>query len=406
MPSDPRHIYSVSAITRDIKNLLENTFQELWVEGEVSDFSAAASGHFYFSLKDAGALLKAAMFSRANKSVTFRIENGLKVVCFGRINVYPPSGRYQLVVERVEPQGIGARQLAFEQLKKKLYAEGVFDPARKKELPFLPVRVGIVTSSRGAALRDILQILGKGAGFVDVVIRSVRVQGESASGEIAQAVDDLNLWGQVDLIIVSRGGGSTEDLWAFNEENVARAVSRSRLPVISAVGHQINTTLCDLAADLFVETPSAAAKIIVDMKHEHTRRIEEVRHKLLFSVSELINAARSDLIALTHMLKSPRDRLLEQQQSVDEMALSLSGAMSHAMTLRRERLGAAAQRLEALSPRAVLSRGYSVSMRAADGTVIRDARLLEEGCEVKTLLASGTFMSTVTGITENGGCQR
>lgn len=405
MNDETRHIYSVTAITRDIKSILENTFGGVWVEGEISNFKSASSGHFYFSLKDAQAVLGAAMFSRANKGIAFRIEDGLKVVCFGRIDVYAPRGQYQLIVERIEPQGIGARQLAFEQLKKKLFAQGLFDPARKKSLPVLPLRVGIVTSLHGAAVRDILQLLKKGAGFVDVVIRSVRVQGEHAAEEIAQAIDDFNQWAQVDLLIVSRGGGSVEDLWAFNEEPVAQALARSRLPVISAVGHQINTTLCDLVADVFVETPSAAAKMIVDLKHAHRARIDALRHELLFAVSERIGVLKHDLIALRHMLKSPRDKLREQQQYVDETAQHLWQSLRQCMALCAERLRSLDQKLDALSPRAVLARGYSVTMVLADGEVIKDTRRLATECEVKTLLAEGAFISTVKHIERNGGCQ-
>ncbi|MCG8432046.1 MAG: exodeoxyribonuclease VII large subunit [Candidatus Omnitrophica bacterium] len=395
MKSDARRIYTVSGITRDIKALLENTFGEVWVEGEVSNFKAAASGHYYFSLKDVSAMLNAAMFSRANRSVSFKLEDGLKVVCFGKIDVYAPRGQYQLIVERIEPQGIGARQLAFEQLKKRLYAEGLFDEARKQALPAMPFCAGVVTSSHGAAIRDILQVLRKGAGCVDVVIRPVLVQGGKASAEIAQAVDDFNRWGRVDLIIVSRGGGSTEDLWAFNEEAVARAVSRSRLPVISAVGHQINTTLCDLTADVFVETPTAAAKIIADKRHAALQECMTRRHELSYAIAEQLGALRHGLASLKGMLKSPLDRLLEKQQYLDELTGSLRSAWRQYMRLSVERLRSLGQRLEALSPHAVLSRGYSVTMLLPGDRVVSDIGALQKGSRIKTILGEGACISTV-----------
>ncbi|TAM43314.1 exodeoxyribonuclease VII large subunit, partial [bacterium] len=246
MQKTSKHIYTVSEITQVIKGLFEQNVGEVWVEGEVSNFKAASSGHFYFSLKDQGALILAAMFAYANKGLKFKLEDGLKVICFGKIDVYGPRGQYQIIVERIEPKGVGSQQLAFEQLKKKLEQEGLFAPGHKKALPLMPFSIGIVTSVKGAAVRDILQILKKGAPCVDVLIRPVRVQGELAAAEIAAAVEELNHFGRSELIIVSRGGGSTEDLWAFNEEIVARAIYNSTLPVISAVGHQINTTIADL----------------------------------------------------------------------------------------------------------------------------------------------------------------
>jgi len=284
MVGKPEHIYSVSEITRDIKIILENSFGEVWLEGEVSNFKAAASGHFYFTLKDEAALIQAVMFIRANKSVKFKPEDGQKVICFGKIDVYGPRGQYQLIIEKMEPKGIGAQQLAFQQLKDKLFKEGLFDPKHKKELPLMPFSLGIVTSGKGAAVRDILEILKKGAPCADVVIRSVRVQGEPAAKEIAQAVEEMNEYGRVDAIIISRGGGSIEDLWSFNEEAVARAIYNSRIPTISAVGHQINITLSDMVADVFVETPSAAAKIIVDKKNALLAEIDNYKYQMSSSI--------------------------------------------------------------------------------------------------------------------------
>ena len=261
-----KHIYTVSEITQVIKGLLEEKIGEVWLEGEISNFKAATSGHFYFSLKDEGAIILAAMFAYANKGLKFKLEDGQKVICFGKVDVYGPRGQYQIIIDRIEPKGVGAQQLAFEQLKKRLEKEGLFDSEHKKPLPLMPFSIGVVTSSKGAAVRDILQILKKGAPCVDVLIRSVRVQGEQAANEIAEAINDLNAFGKLDLIIVSRGGGSTEDLWSFNEEIVVRSIYNSTLPVISAVGHQINTTLSDLVADVFADR---FADVVGDEKRVH-----------------------------------------------------------------------------------------------------------------------------------------
>jgi len=390
-----KHIYTVSEITQVIKGLLEERVGEIWLEGEISNFKAAASGHFYFSLKDQNSIILAAMFAHANKGLKFKVEDGLKVICFGKIDVYGPRGQYQIIVERIEPRGVGAQQLAFEQLKKRLEAEGLFEASHKKSLPQMPFSVGIVTSSKGAALRDILQIMKKGASCVDVVLRSVRVQGEQAAGEIACAVEDLNNFGKLDLIIVSRGGGSIEDLWPFNEEKVVRAIYNSRLPVISAVGHQINITLSDLASDVFVETPSAAAKIIVDRKNALLAELAGFRHELNFSINDTIGELKNRLIGLTHMLKSPADRLLEKQQQMDELFAGLNYNIRHALELAAERCNSLIQRLGTLSPLSILSRGYSLSMLLPEESIVQDICQIKPGDKLKTVLNKGSFISLV-----------
>jgi len=395
MQKENKHIYTVSEITQAIKGLLEEKIGEVWLEGEVSNFKAATSGHFYFSLKDPAALISGAMFAYANKGLKFKIEDGLKVICFGKLAVFGPRGQYQIIVEKIEPKGVGAQQLALEQLKKKLQAEGLFDAAHKRKLPRMPFCVGIVTSGSGAAVRDILQILKKGAGFVDVVIRSARVQGEGAFLEIAQGIEDLNAFGKVDLIIVSRGGGSSEDLWSFNEEVVARAIYNSKLPVISAVGHQINTTLADLVADLCVETPSAAAKFIVDRKNALLAELADYRHELSFLARDIIGDMQNNLTALAHMLKSPRDRLLEKEQQLDELFSNLNYNIKHALQLSFERSSSVISRLSVLNPLAILGRGYSLSTLIQGAAIIKDSRQLKKGDLVKTVLGKGAFISSV-----------
>lgn len=402
-PPENRHIYTVSQVTREIGVIFENTFgMGVWVEGEVTNFKAASSGHFYFSLKDSAAVLACAMFSRANRELQFKLQDGIKVICRGKIDVYGPRGQYQLIVEQIEPKGIGARALAFEQLKEKLSKEGLFDPAHKRPLPFMPCRVGIVTSAAGAAIRDILGILKKGAPCVGVVISQARVQGEGAAEEIARGIEELNQFGALDLIIISRGGGSAEDLWAFNEERVARAVYASRLPIVSAVGHQINTSLADLVADLFVETPTAAAKIIVDKKNALLSDIEGLKYELGFAVAQALSGLKNDLSALRQAIKSPLDRLHEKAQLVDDLAGGLTQHTRQFFNLTGERVAALIHRLEALSPLAVLSRGYSLSMLVSDGRVVKSSAEIKRGDKVKTILARGAFVGSVEEVIDEG----
>ena len=398
-----KHVYTVSQITQDIKLILENTFGEVWVEGEVSNFKAYPSGHFYFTLKDEGAVLAAAMFKNVNKDVKFKIEDGLKAICSGRIEVYAPRGQYQLIVEKIEPKGIGAQQLAFEQLKNKLFKEGLFDQKHKKELPLMPFCAGLVTSSAGAVVRDILQILKKGAPCVDVVIRGVRVQGEHAARDISEAVNDFNQFKQVDVIIICRGGGSAEDLWSFNEEIVARAIYNSQIPTISAVGHQINISISDLVADVFVETPSAAAKVIVDKKNALLAGLDGYRYELSSAISNILHRLKNTLATLKGMLKSPLDRLLEKQQLLDELNSGLNSHIQHALDMWKEKFHSLMERLEALSPLAVLSRGYSLSSLMPEGKIIKDASILKPKDLIKTILAKGSFLSSVQEVIKDEG---
>jgi exodeoxyribonuclease VII large subunit len=359
------------------------------------------------------------MFKNANKDVKFKIEDGLKVICFGRIEVYAPRGQYQLIVEKIEPKGIGAQQLAFEQLKNKLFKEGLFDQKHKKELPLMPFCAGLVTSSAGAVVRDILQILKKGAPCVDVVIRGVRVQGEHAGREIAEAVNDFNQFSrqtnkgeggipqnagkQVDVIIICRGGGSAEDLWSFNEEIVARAIYNSKIPTISAVGHQINVTISDLVADVFVETPSAAAKVIVDKKNALLAELDGYKYELSSAISDILHRLKNTLATLKGMLKSPLDRLLEKQQLLDELNSGLNSHIQHALDMAGEKFHSLIERLEALSPLAVLSRGYSLSSLMPGGRIIKDASELKPKDLIKTILAKGAFLSSVQEVIKDEG---
>ena len=255
-------VYSVSELTEKIRNLLEDQFDFVWVEGEVSNFSAPASGHFYMVLKDERARIRAVMFRVQARYLKFLPENGMKVIAQGRIGVYPPRGEYQIILDYLEPMGVGALAQAFEQLKKKLSAQGVFDKEIKKPLAFLPQRVALITSPTGAAIRDFIKIMGRRFANVEIVVIPVRVQGEEAAGDMVKALDMVNRRLEVDVIVLTRGGGSLEDLWAFNQEDLALAIRRSKIPVVSAVGHEIELTISDLAADFRAPTPSAAAELL------------------------------------------------------------------------------------------------------------------------------------------------
>jgi len=299
-----RRIYSVSELTAGIRALLENNFGEVWLEAEISNCKVWNTGHMYFTLKDGSAQIKAVMFRTAVRTLRFKPEDGLRVIARGRLGVYEPKGEYQIVCEHMEPQGLGALQLAFEQLKKRLQAEGLFDAARKRPLPSLPRRIGIVTSLDGAALGDILKVLRRRAPNASVLIRPARVQGEDAAAEVATALRILGKVPGVDVIIVGRGGGSIEDLWAFNEERVARAIAASPVPVVSAVGHEVDVTIADFVADLRAPTPSAAAEMVVAATDEFYSRIDRLTGRLRA-------AARTDLQRrrnVVHVLSSRRCR--------------------------------------------------------------------------------------------------
>lgn len=396
-----RHIYTVSELTQGIKLILENTFPSVWVEGEISNFTHHLSGHMYFSLKDKDAVISACLFRNANQNIKFRLKDGMKVICFGRVTVYGKRGQYQIVVEKIEPKGIGALQLAFEQLKEKLFKEGLFDSARKKPIPLVPFSVGIVTSGTGAAIRDIIKILKTEAGFLRIILRPTAVQGEEARYDIAQAIAEFNQYSQVDVLIVGRGGGSLEDLWAFNEEIVARAIFNSRIPVISAVGHEIDTTISDLVADLRAETPTAAAKLIVNKKNEVLKLLERNCLLLTGLIREKLDELKGklNLIITSPAFKHPLQKVEELQQDIDNLARSATLAIQNLFQIIEGRFTTALGRLKTLSPISILSRGFSLTT-TLEGKILKEASSLKKGELVKTKLARGSFQSKVTNIEE------
>lgn len=382
MSSDERHPLTVFELTSQIRRRLESEFANVIVEGEISNFKRHSSGHWYFTLKDDRAQIRAACFRHANLRIRFRPGDGLSVYARGRVSVYEPRGDYQLIVESIEPVGIGALQLAFEQLKARLEKEGLFDPARKRPIPLLPQRVGVVTSPTGAAIRDILRVLGRRNNMVNVVIYPTAVEGEGAATEIAAGITYFNQAGvgavPVDVLIVGRGGGSAESLWAFNDEAVARAIFNSRIPVISAVGHEIDFTIADFVADLRAPTPSAAAEIVAAHKEELLNRVSSLSTKLERQMRYRLLALNSHLQTLTRhdVFLDVRTRLRNAQQHLDELTSRMELSLMQQMNVCTQRLEQAAGKLDALSPLKVLDRGYALVWNVRGEVVKRAADVL------------------------------
>jgi exodeoxyribonuclease VII large subunit len=431
-----RRVLTVSDVTAEIRTALESGFGELWIEGEISNCRVWNTGHVYFTLKDPTAQLKAVMFRTAYRYLEFKIEDGLHVVARGRLSVYEPKGEYQLVCEHLEPHGRGALQLAFEQLKRKLHAEGLFATDRKRPIPALPRKIGIVTSLDGAALRDILKVLSRRHPNAQIVVRPVRVQGEGAAEEIAKALEAIAAVPGVDVIIVGRGGGSIEDLWAFNEESLARTIAACPVPVISAVGHEVDVTIADFVADLRAPTPSAAAEMVVTAKEEFHARIDRLHGRLQAAMRSDIQRRRNVLHVLTSRrgLAGWHVRVAMQGRHVSELTHGLRRSTTALIARRarehqaraarleardvrrglaavRSRLAAAdtrlhvtarrvhertaarftalAGRLDMLSPLAVLARGYAVCWSEDRTAIIRQASAVAPGDVVRVTLHEG-----------------
>ena len=400
-----RHIYTVTEITQDIKLILENTFEQVWVEGEVSNFRPSQAGHLYFSLKDKDALLNSVMFARAALDTKFKLEDGLKIICYGKVDVYPPRGQYQLIIERVEPKGIGSLQLALEQLKKKLEKEGLFAQEHKRPVPYLPSRIGLVTSISGAAIKDILKVLDRRFGDVHVVVSPVQVQGDAAKDEIACAIDDLNHYNKelpakerIEVLIVGRGGGSIEDLWAFNEEVVARAIYNSNIPVISAVGHERDWTVADLVADMRAPTPSVAAELVVPEKSELRQQVQELVGSLNLSMNHRLELLHQDLSGTQKKLSllNPVTLLNQHKEKILDLARQIFVRTEHFLKLRQAGFNTAIEKLSSLSPLNILARGYSITFKMPGEEIIKDNQTLKEGDTIKTRLHKGEILSKVT----------
>jgi len=428
-------ILTVSRLTALLREVLEENFDQVWVEGEVSNLSLPSSGHIYFTLKDSGAQVRCVMFKSAAKNLKFRLSDGMAMIIRGRISVYDQRGEYQIISEYMEPAGIGALQMAFVQLKERLANEGLFDEAHKRPMPRFPKRVGVVTSPTGAAIHDILNVLKRRFASLEVLLYPVRVQGEGAALEIAAAIADMNRLAEVDVLIVGRGGGSLEDLWAFNEEILARAVRRSLIPVISAVGHETDWTICDFSADLRAPTPSAAAELVTASAAELRSQVESLAHRLRLGIESYLAGRESRLGMLRRAIHDPSTLVGHLAQRVDDLAERLSLGMENAMIRRREKLdrldqsllfknpiyliadvrqrmrrlesdnnrlmqskldefklafGENAARLGVLSPLSTLARGYAIARRDMDGMVVTDAGRLAEGDLLRLNFHRGT----------------
>ena len=436
----PRSILTVSDLTALLRAHIETAFTDVWVEGEVSNLRIPSSGHAYFTLKDAASQLRIVLFRSAGRALRFALQDGRHLICRGRITVYEPRGDYQMIVEYAEPKGVGALQLAFEQLKERLAAEGLFNVDRKRLPPFFPRRIGVVTSPTGAAIRDIVQVAHKRFPGIEILLNPVPVQGEGAAMEIARAIAELNEIGGLDVLIVGRGGGSLEDLWPFNEEVVARAIAASRIPVVSAVGHDIDYTIADFVADLRAPTPSAAAELVVRDRQEllkrmqglweravqavrvglrDRRRLVEVERRGLLDPTTLVERAmqrRDDLEmrlylavvarvrdmravveTLRHniMLRSPIQRIRQGLTMLPHLRMRLEQRIRVAVALWYRSLQATAGALQTLSPLAILGRGYSITRRWPDLTLLRVASDVAPGDAVHVRLASGELICEV-----------
>ena len=391
-------IFSVSEANNFIKALLDAVpqLQTIFVRGEISNYKCYPSGHHYFTLKDEGSALRCVMFRGMAAKLRFRPENGMKVVAFGRIGVFPRDGGYQLYCSDLSVQGVGDLHVAFEQLKEALGKEGLFDPAHKKPLPKYPRRIAIITSSAGAAVHDMLRILKARWPMSEVVLLPVRVQGAEAPAEIAGALRYANKWKVADLIITGRGGGSIEDLWAFNDERVARAIYASDLPVISAVGHEPDVTISDFVADARASTPSNAAEIAVPEQKELRRRLDTLSARMEQSAQKRVKALREryEALARSRVLRDPMAFIDDKRLLLDYTQRKLSTLAQAQTAQRAQRFASLAASLDALSPLKVLGRGYAVA-RDENGTILRAAEEARVGEKIEVLLGQGSLMCTV-----------
>lgn len=431
---EKRLIYTVTELTVQIKNSLESLFPHVWVEGEISNLRIPSSGHYYFTLKDSQSQLRAVMFRSQNRTLQFIPADGLCIICRGRINVYEPRGEYQLLIETMEPKGKGALQLAFEQLKKKLEAEGLFDDSRKRSIPQFPGRIAIITSPTGAAVRDILKILNRRFPNLEILIVPVKVQGEEAAEEIAQALYLVNLQHAADVIIVARGGGSLEDLWAFNTESVARAIFTSAIPVISAVGHEIDFTIADFVADLRAPTPSAAAELVIRDKKELLQILSHNRIRMSHALRNCLAQNKNTITAFDRRLGDPTRRIIQYHMQCDDLRLRLCKTLPRFLRQRkadvhhyqelmflhaprraihhyRSSLGylkkgivnatetvctknragvkSCFEKLTALNPLNILQRGYSITRLLPAGEIVKSSQQLNQGDTVDVRLSEG-----------------
>lgn len=432
-----QHILTVSELTQEIKDLLEEKFPDIWVEGEVSNLRIPPSGHIYFTLKDEVSQIRAVFFRMKARVLRFTIEDGLQVICRGRVSLYEKRGEYQLILETVEPKGIGALQLAFLQLKERLEKEGLFDPTHKKPIPMIPQKIGIITSPTGSVIHDMLHILERRFENLHILLYPVRVQGEGASTEITEAIRYFNRLTDVNVIIVGRGGGSLEDLWAFNEENVARAIYHSKIPVISAIGHETDYTIADFVADLRAPTPSAAAELVVRDKKEVENILSYMRGRLENQMFQILQGYRTNLSYMRKvfkeperkiedyflrlddlvnrvrvltswifrrendkylhlneslLLRNPTQRIVSIKRLIEEAKKRLGQNARYSIGIQRQRVRELLGKLNSLSPLSILQRGYSITRKISTLQILRDTADVKEGEKVEVTLYQGALV--------------
>lgn len=432
-----RYVLTVSELTREIKDILEDRFPDIWVEGEVSNLRIPPSGHIYFTLKDDFSQIRAVLFKMQARALRFVPEDGIHIICKGRVGLYEKRGEYQLILESIEPKGIGALQLAFLQLKERLEKEGLFDPAHKRPIPTVPRRIGIITSPTGSVIQDMLNILKRRFESLHILLFPARVQGEGASLEICEAIRYFNKFTDVDVIIAGRGGGSLEDLWVFNEEVVARAIYQSKIPIISAVGHETDYTIADFVADLRAPTPSAAAELVVRDKREiknilhnlggrlenemlqilegyrihlshlvktfrepekqteeYFLRVDDLVNRLRFLATWTLRRKRERALHLNEGLvfRNPVQRLKNIRLLVSEKRKHLEQRIAYFFQIERRSVGVVLGKLDSLSPLAILRRGYSITRKLPSWQILRDAAQVREGDKVEVKLHQGTLL--------------
>ncbi len=437
-------IYTVSALTEEIKDILEEHFDFVWVEGEISNFRSPSSGHYYMVLKDEKAQIRAVMFRPQTRYLKFTPEDGMKVIVQGRVGVYQPRGEYQIILDYLEPLGIGALALAFEQLKEKLAAQGLFDEEIKRPLPLLPQRVAVITSPTGAAIRDFLKIIHRRFANIEIIVVPVKVQGDEATAEMVEALDTVNRELNVDVIVLTRGGGSLEDLWAFNKEELALAIRASRIPVVSAVGHEIDMTISDLAADFRAPTPSAAAELIVMEKESLVERFKGISGRLELYMKTTLSNLNQQLALLAKGLRDPRKGIADSWMRLDELhgwllklidltikerqknvrgesralllysPIKLLGSLEQQINFQRRALilmilkrlkenrmalSHFGERLKDLNPSSVMERGYSITRKLPEKVILKDVSGLAKGDQVGVTLAKGELVCQIEKVT-------
>ncbi len=390
-----REIYSVSELNGEVRDLLQETFPKIWVEGELSNVARPASGHMYFTLKDKDAQVRCAMFRSRNRGINFKPEEGLQVLVKANVSLYEGRGDYQLIIEHMEEAGDGALRRAFEQLKQKLAKEGLFADERKQALPRLPQCIGVVTSPTGAAIRDVLSVLRRRFRAIPVIIYPSQVQGELAANQIAQAIKLANRRQECDVLLVTRGGGSLEDLWPFNEEVVARAIADSNIPVVSAVGHEVDVTIADFVADQRAATPSAAAELISPDACEWLQHVYRQRQRCQHFMLQYLKMQQHYLLALRKRLRHPGQRLRECMQRLDYLEKRLSTAIANILKTRQQHLANVARALDAISPLATLNRGYAIASIYDSNEIIHSTKQINIGEKIKTRLHEGQLICTV-----------